>query len=104
MGTYKPEFQDDTIVEIKDKTTEPPMYRVLLHNDDFTTKTFVVEVLMGIFNKTFAEATTLMWHVHKNGTGLIDVYTYEVAETKIKQTTALAQEHGFPLKTTMEQE
>ena len=104
MSTYKPEFQDDTVGDVKDKTTEPPMYKVLLHNDDFTTKIFVVEVLMGIFKKTIAEATNLMWHVHKNGSGLIDIYTYQVAETKIKQTAALAREHGFPLKITMEPE
>jgi len=104
VSTYKPEFQDDTVGDVKDKTTEPPMYKVLLHNDDFTTKIFVVEVLMGVFKKTIAEATNLMWHVHKNGTGLIDIFTYQVAETKIKQTAELAREHGFPLKITMEPE
>jgi len=80
------------------------MYKVLLHNDDFTPREFVVEILMVIFNKSTEEAIQLMWYVHKNGVGLIDIFTFQVAETKIKQTAAMATEHGFPLKTTMEPE
>lgn len=96
--------QPDSIVEIDEEITEPPMYKVLLHNDDFTTKAFVVEILMGIFNKSQEEAVRLMWHVHKNRAGVCGIYPLEVAETKIIQVTALARENGFPLKSTMEPE
>jgi len=102
MGDYDAETREDTVIEVEKKVTEPPMYKVLLHNDDYTTKEFVVEILMAIFNKSIEEAIQLMWYVHKNGVGLIDIFTFQVAETKIKQTTAMATEHGFPLKTTME--
>ena len=104
MSARNPEMQDDVIAEIRAKTTEPPMYKVLLHNDDYTTKEFVVEILMAVFNKEVGEAIQIMWNTHKTGIGLIDMYTYEVAETKINQVNALAREHGFPLKTTMERE
>ena len=104
MGNFDSDTREGTIVETQKKVTEPPMYKVLLHNDDYTPREFVVEILMSIFNKSMNTAVHLMWHVHENGVGLIEIYTYQVAETKIKQTSALAREHGFPLKTTMEQE
>ena len=104
MSKELPDRQEETIVEIDEEITEPPMYKVLLHNDDFTTKGFVVEILMGIFNKSLEEATHLMWHIHKNRVGVCGIYPLEVAETKITQVTALARENGFPLKSTMEAE
>jgi ATP-dependent Clp protease adaptor protein ClpS len=104
MANHDPETREGTDVESEKKVAEPPMYKVLLHNDDFTTREFVVEILMVIFNKSFEQAIQLMWYVHKNGVGLIDIFTFQVAETKIKQTAAMATEHGFPLKTTMEPE
>ena len=104
MSKDLPDRQEDSIVEIDEEITEPPMYKVLLHNDDFTTKAFVVEVLMGIFNKSQEEATRLMWQIHKNRVGVGGIYPLEVAETKIIQLTALARENGFPLKATMEAE
>ena len=104
MGEQNSETREGTVIETEKKVTEPPMYKVLLHNDDYTTKEFVVEILMVIFNKSIEEAIQLMWHVHKNGVGLIDIFTFQVAETKIKQTTAMAKEYGYPLKTTMEPE
>ena len=104
MGTYDSNSAADTFIETQKKVTEPPMYKVLLHNDDYTPREFVVEILMSVFSKSMDTAIDLMWHVHKNGIGLIEIYTLQVAETKIKQTTALAREHGFPLKTTMERE
>ena len=99
-----PEQQQETFTDIDDKTAEPPNYKVLLHNDDFTTKAFVVDVLMVIFKKSLEEATRLMWHVHKNGVGVCGIYPFEVAETKIAQVIELARENGFPLKLTMEEE
>jgi ATP-dependent Clp protease adaptor protein ClpS len=80
------------------------MYKVLLHNDDYTTKAFVVEVLIAVFNKSIDEATSLMWHVHRNGSGVCGVYPFEMAETKVSLATMAARENGFPLKTTMEKE
>jgi ATP-dependent Clp protease adaptor protein ClpS len=97
-------IQEDRQSNLAEKTIEPPMYKVLLHNDDYTTKEFVVDILMVVFGKAMAEATRIMWHVHENGLGLIDIYTLEVAETKVNQVSALAREHGFPLKTTIEKE
>jgi ATP-dependent Clp protease adaptor protein ClpS len=99
-----PDFQEGVLEEIEDKTTEPPMYKVLLHNDDYTTKAFVVEILTAIFNKSREEATGLMWQIHRNGVGVCGVYPYEMAETKINLVTKVARENGFPLKTTMERE
>ena len=96
--------QLDIQEEIEEKTTEPPMYKVLLHNDDYTTKAFVVEVLIAVFNKSIDEATRLMWHVHKNGSGVCGVYPHEMAETKVSRATMAARENGFPLQTTMERE
>jgi ATP-dependent Clp protease adaptor protein ClpS len=104
MSKDLPDRLQETITEIDEEITEPPMYKVLLHNDDFTTKAFVVEILMGIFNKSLEEATRLMWQIHKNRIGVCGIYPLEVAETKIDQVTALARENGFPLKSTMEAE
>ena len=104
MGGDIPDRQEDTITDIDDETAEPPNFKVLLHNDDYTTKAFVVEILLSIFNKSPEEATRLMWYTHKNGVGVCGIYPYEVAETKIKQVTKLARENGFPLKLTLEEE
>ena len=104
MSVEHPDSQEGILEEIEDKTTEPPMYKVLLHNDDYTTKAFVVEILTAIFNKSIEEATRLMWLVHRNGVGVCGVYPYEMAETKINLATKVARENGFPLKTTMERE
>jgi ATP-dependent Clp protease adaptor protein ClpS len=99
-----PDIQKEIHEVIEEKTTEPPMYKVLLHNDDYTTKAFVVEILMAVFNKSRQEATSLMWHVHRNGSGVCGIYPYEMAETKVNLVTMVARENGFPLKTSMERE
>ena len=104
MSTEDPHNQEGLLEEIKEKITEPPMYKVLLHNDDYTTKAFVVEILTAVFNKSIEEATRLMWHVHRNGVGVCGIYPYELAETKINFVTKIARENGFPLKITMEKE
>ena len=80
------------------------MYRVLLHNDDYTTMAFVVEILVHIFHKTIEDATRIMLNVHENGIGVCGVYTFEVAETKVETVHGLAREHGFPLKCSMEKD
>jgi ATP-dependent Clp protease adaptor protein ClpS len=104
MGSDKPELREDTVTDSEEKTAEPPNYRVLLHNDDYTTKAFVVEVLTAIFKKSLEEATQLMWYVHKNGVGVCGIYPLEVAETKVAQVTELARENGYPLKLSLEEE
>lgn len=104
MSTDKPNSQEEILSEIEEKLTEPPMYNVMIHNDDFTTKEFVVGVLMVVFNKSLEEATQIMWAAHKNGKGICGVYPYELAETKVNQVTTLARENEFPLRVTMEEE
>ena len=104
VSTGLPDNQEGVLEEIKEKITEPPMYKVLLYNDDYTTKAFVVEILTAVFNKSIEEATRLMRQVHYNGVGVCGVYPYEVAETKVNLVTRIARENGFPLKTTMERE
>ena len=104
MSSKIPDSQEEITTEIDEETTEPPDYKVLLHNDDFTTKAFVVEILVEVFNRSVDDATRLMWYVHKNGVGVCGIYPLEVAETKIMQGTALARENGYPLKLTMEPE
>jgi ATP-dependent Clp protease adaptor protein ClpS len=99
-----PDREGEIESEIEEEITEPSMYKVLLHNDDYTTKIFVVEILMAVFNKSQDDATRLMWHVHKNGVGVCGIYPLEVAETKILQVTELARENGFPLKLSLEEE
>ena len=84
------------------KVEEPPLFKVLLHNDDFTTMEFVVWVLESIFNMAEEQAVQVMLNVHLRGTGVAGIYTYEIAETKVDKTTALAREHEYPLLVTME--
>lgn len=80
------------------------MYRVLLHNDDYTTMEFVVEVLVHIFHKTIEDATRIMLNVHEKGIGVCGVYTFEVAETKVDTVHSIARDHGFPIKCSMEKD
>jgi len=82
---------------------EPPQYKVLLHNDDYTTMDFVVEILMEIFHKNLLEAEKIMVEIHKSGKGVCGIYTYEIAETKVHQVKELAKSSGFPLLATMEE-
>jgi ATP-dependent Clp protease adaptor protein ClpS len=74
-----------------------------LHNDDYTTKEFVVQVLQYVFKKEQTEAVQIMLHVHKKGIGVAGVYTYEIAETKVGLVENLARQHEYPLKCTMEE-
>ena len=86
------------------KLQRPRMWRVLLHNDDYTTQDFVVWVLERIFHKPPGEAFTIMASVHQSGMGVAGSFTHDVAETKVKATERLAEEHEFPLLVTMEPE
>ncbi len=82
----------------------PRLWRVLLHNDDYTTQDFVVWILETVFHKPPGEAFDIMMSVHRSGMGLAGVYTHDVAETKLKTTRQLAEQHEFPLLVTMEPE
>lgn len=82
----------------------PRMYRVLLHNDHYTTMEFVVAVLESVFHKQREEAMKIMMNVHRNGVGVAGVYPAEVAETKVDTVLAVAKEHEFPLRCSMEPE
>ena len=104
MSEKLPDLLEVEDTKAEDETQEPSMYKVLIHNDDFTPREFVVQIIVAVFNKSTDEATQIMWKAHKTGIGLCGIYPYEVAETKIKLVTATAREHGFPLKTTMEEE
>ena len=82
---------------------EPSLYRVLLHNDDYTSMDFVIMVLEQVFHKSTAEASKIMLNVHNQGVGVAGVYTREICETKISQVHDLARKNEFPLRCSMEQ-
>jgi ATP-dependent Clp protease adaptor protein ClpS len=89
--------------EAKPRLKRPPLYRVILLNDDYTPMEFVVEVLQKIFSLDRTTATRIMLEVHTKGKGVCGVFTYEIAETKVAQVTGLAQQHQHPLLCTMEE-
>ena len=102
MNLYSSDPRLDFSVDIE--VREPRRYRVLLHNDDYTTMEFVVDILISIFRKSPDEATAIMVTVHKNGLGNCGVYTAEVAETKVAQVHDRARKAGYPLRCSMEEE
>lgn len=96
--------KDDTDLAPDEKVRRPRQYKVLIHNDDFTTKIFVIELLVAVFHKSLDAAATLMWRIHHHGYGVAGVYSFEIAETKAKHAMALAQANEFPLKLTIEED
>ncbi len=93
-----------TDTRVEERVTRPRMYRVLMHNDDYTTREFVVDVLRGVFHHSEPEAVRIMLHVHHNGLGVAGVFTREIAETKIRTVEDLAREREYPLRLSMEPE
>ena len=104
MSERNTEIESTTSPESKSKVKPPSLYKVLLHNDDYTSMEFVVEILQHVFRKQFEEATMIMLNVHRSGIGICGMFTHEIAETKVDLVHNLAQERGFPLKCTMEKE
>jgi ATP-dependent Clp protease adaptor protein ClpS len=95
---------DHGVVTESEKKLKPPaMFKVLLHNDDYTTMEFVVWILESVFNMPEEQAIQVMLNVHLRGIGVAGIYTYEIAETKVTRCTSLAREQEFPLLVTMEQ-
>ena len=91
------------VEESRPRLKKPPLYRVVLLNDDYTPIDFVVQVLQKIFSMDRSTATRVMLEVHTKGKGICGVYTFEIAETKVAQVTGLAQQHQHPLLCTMEE-
>jgi ATP-dependent Clp protease adaptor protein ClpS len=96
------ELDEAPVAESKEKTEEPTLFKVLLHNDDYTTMEFVVWVLASVFNMPEEQAIQVMLNVHLQGIGVAGIYTFEVAEMKVEKTIALAREQEFPLLATLE--
>jgi ATP-dependent Clp protease adaptor protein ClpS len=89
-------------IKERDKVAKPPMYRVLLHNDDYTTMEFVVHILQKFFKKNVMEAQAIMLKVHHEGVGVCGIYTFEVAESKAHKVNRYARSKGHPLKCSYE--
>src|SRR5688572_30479760 len=102
----KDDHDEGVVTESKtrDELKRPTLYKVLIHNDNYTTREFVIEVLRGIFHHSATDATRIMLFVHHKGVGVAGVYAYEVAEMKARRTEQLAREHEFPLRLTLEPE
>ncbi len=94
---------DLAVKEARPKLKRPPLYRVVLINDDYTPMEFVVEVLETVFGMERNKATRVMLEVHTKGKGVCGVYSYEIAETKVAQVTSIAQQQQHPLLCTMEE-
>ena len=107
MADRKPRgAEGDTAVVTQRKTAlklkRPKLYKVLLHNDDFTTMEFVVMILQAVFGHSETEATAIMLHIHRHGVGVGGIYPYSVAEAKVSEVMAAAEKAEFPLLCTME--
>jgi len=96
----KIEYEEDLALALE----EPKMFKVLLHNDDYTSMDFVVEILISIFHKTHVQAEQIMVQIHEEGMGLCGVYTYEIAQTKADQVKQKAKQNEFPLLATIEED
>lgn len=86
---------------IKTGLREPQRYKVIIHNDDFTTMDFVVMILVLIFFKSTTEAEKLMLDVHNKGQAVVGIYSFDIASSKVDKATKLARENGFPLRLTI---
>ena len=101
MSFRTPESENS--LEDSIETREPGEYKVILHNDNYTTMEFVIKVLTSVFNKSHEEANRIMLNVHKKGIGVCGIYTHEIAETKVYIVNQMAIHNNFPLKCSMEE-
>lgn len=97
-----PKFEEE--LELDLELHEPKMFKVLLHNDDYTSMDFVVEILMGVFHKTHAQAEQIMLQIHEREKAICGVYSFEIAQTKAHQVKQRAKQNGFPLLATIEED
>lgn len=97
-----PKFEEE--LEIALELQEPQMFKVLLHNDDYTSMDFVVEILISIFHKTHAQAEQIMLQIHEKDKAICGVYSFEIAQTKAQQVKQLAKQNEFPLLATIEED
>ena len=103
-GNSDDDSDASVVVDVRPKTSKPPLYKVLLLNDDYTPMEFVVHILERIFKMTHAQAFEIMLTVHKKGVAVVGVFSHEIAETKVGQVMDLARRHQHPLQCTMEKE
>jgi ATP-dependent Clp protease adaptor protein ClpS len=94
---------DLAVEESRPKLKQPPLYRVVLLNDDYTPMEFVVDILESVFGMERTRATQVMLEVHTKGKGVCGVYNFEIAETKVAQVMTIARQHQHPLLCTMEE-
>ena len=94
---------DLAVEEARPKVKQPPLYRVVLINDDYTPMEFVVDILESVFGMERTRATQVMLEVHTKGKGVCGLYNFEIAETKVAQVMSLARQHQHPLLCTMEE-
>jgi ATP-dependent Clp protease adaptor protein ClpS len=105
MPAHERDFDGAAVApESKEKLKKPSLFKVLIHNDDFTTMEFVVYVLVSVFQHNEADAFRIMLRVHTQGVGVAGVYTYEVAEMKVERVAQLARANEYPLLCTLEEE
>lgn len=98
QNDYDGELLEDSHTEIK----EPELWRIILLNDDYTPRDFVVEILVSIFHKPPIDATKIMMEVHNNGQGMVGLYPYDIGRTKVSQVVAVSQKREYPLKVILE--
>ena len=99
-----PDMRTKKKVSSKSRNDTPPLYKVILHNDHYTSMEFVVTILMNVFGKSLDKATQMMLNIHNKGKQICGVYPRQIAETKVDTVHSLAANEGFPLKSTMEKE
>lgn len=103
MGKTLTKQKERVEIQGHDEIDEPSRFKVLLHNDDYTTMDFVVMILQSVFNKDMETATEIMLNVHKKGVGVAGIYSRDVAETKVMVVHELSRKNEHPLKCTMEE-
>lgn len=103
MSRKTPDDQTGVTAKSRVKVQQPALFKVLMHNDDYTTMEFVIEMLTRVFHKAPAEANRIMLNIHYKGLGICGVYPFEIAETKVARVHSLAKEAGHPLKCSLEE-